>query len=56
MFDFIYNIANDIYYGYLSIKCSNKYCKRVFKVSRNNYDGSEYCCNTGCAFEAYNNK
>ncbi len=56
MFDYIYNVVNDIYYGYLIIKCANKNCKRIFKISRNNYNNTEYCCNMSCTFEAYNNK
>ena len=55
MFDYIYNIVNDIYYGYLIIKCANNNCKRTFKILRNNYKGGLYSCNMGCALEAYNN-
>ena len=56
MFDFIYNIMNDIYYGYIIIKCANNKCKNVFYLSRNNFiNGTEYCCNMSCTFEAYNN-
>ncbi len=55
MFDYIYNIVNDIYYGYLIIKCANNTCKRTFKISRNDYKGGLYACNMGCSLEAYNN-
>ena len=55
MFDYIYNIINDMYYGYITIKCANKKCERIFKISRNNYTGGLYCCNMGCGFEANNN-
>ena len=47
---------NDIYYGYIIIKCPNNKCKNVFYLSRNNFiNGTEYCCNMSCTFEAYNN-
>jgi hypothetical protein len=53
--NYIYNMMNDIYYGYIKIKCSNNKCNNVFNISRNNIiKGTEYCCNMGCTFEAYN--
>jgi hypothetical protein len=36
MFNYIYNIVNDIYYGYIEVKCCNRNCNRVFKFARNN--------------------
>ena len=55
MFDYIYNVVNDIYYGYLIIKCANNNCKRTFKISRTNYKGGLYSCNMGCSLDSYNN-
>jgi hypothetical protein len=57
MFDYIYNVVNDmyyVYYGYITIKCANNNCKRTFKISRNNYKGGLYSCNMGCSLEVYN--
>ena len=57
MFDYIYNIMNDIYYGYIEVKCCNSNCNRVFKFARNNIninDVNNYCCRMGCALAAFN--
>ena len=57
MFDFIYNIMNDIYLGYVEVKCSNRNCNRIFKFSRNNININNinnYCCRMGCALATYN--
>jgi hypothetical protein len=57
MFSYITNILGDIFYGYIEVKCANKGCRRIFKLTRNNFYNNgitEYSCNMGCALEAYN--
>ena len=58
MFTYLSNIALDIYYGYINIKCVNKNCNQIFKMSRNKlepYMDNHYCCNMGCALQYFNN-
>jgi hypothetical protein len=55
-FNYCKNILSDIYYGYIEIKCANKLCGRVHKISRNIFysnSSNTYCCNMGCSLEAY---
>ncbi len=57
MFTYLTNIALDIYYGYIEIKCVNPTCNRVFKMSRNKLDiniANNYSCNMGCALNYFN--
>jgi hypothetical protein len=57
MFTYIQNVLGDMIYGYIEIKCANKLCNRVFKLTRNSYydnGKTDYSCNMGCAFEAFN--
>jgi hypothetical protein len=57
MFEYLSNVALDVYYGYIEIKCVNKNCNRIFKFSRNKISPNtpnHYCCNMGCALN-YNN-
>ncbi len=44
-------------FGYVEVRCCNKTCNRVIKVSRNLLETSgsnNFSCNMGCALEAYN--
>ncbi len=54
MINYFTNILQDIYYGYIEVKCCNNNCNQVFKISRNKYKNTLYSCNTGCALAAYN--
>ena len=57
MFTYLSNIALDIYYGYVEVKCVNPLCNRVFKLSRNNVNyniSDSYSCNMGCALNYFN--
>lgn len=57
MLSYISNIIQDIYYGYVEIKCANPYCSQTFKVSRNIIDKNNkpyYSCNMGCALNSFN--
>ena len=48
---------NDIYLGYIEVKCANRDCNRVYKFSRNSFninDINNYCCRMGCALAAFN--
>jgi hypothetical protein len=57
MFSYIQNVLGDVFYGYMEVKCANKLCNRLFKLTRNNYYNNgqtDYSCNMGCALEAYN--
>ena len=57
MFYYIKNVLGDMIFGYIEVKCANKLCNRVFKLTRNNFYSNgkgEYSCNMGCAFEAFN--
>ena len=57
MFSYISNIFQDIYYGYIEIKCANPNCSRIFKMSRNKLDihyDINYSCNIGCALNSFN--
>jgi hypothetical protein len=51
------NIIKDITYGYVEVKCCNKSCNRISKVSRNS-EVAKYpnnvSCNMGCALACYN--
>ena len=51
------NIIKDILFGYeplVEVKCASPYCTRIFKISRNSYNNTEYSCNMGCALNANN--
>lgn len=54
---YMWNVVKDVTYGYLEVKCCNRNCGRVFKISRNT-DAAKYntnvSCNAGCALAAYN--
>ena len=50
----IINNIRDIFYGYIQVKCANPNCSKIFKISRNSYQNTEYSCNMGCALNAYN--
>ena len=57
MFSYFSNVAKDIYYGYVNVKCANKNCSRIFKISRNRLETNminNYCCNMGCGLEYFN--
>ncbi len=57
MFSYLSNIALDIYYGYVEVKCVNPMCNRVFKFSRNKLDlnmKNNFSCNMGCALNYFN--
>ena len=56
MFYYLKNITSDIIFGYVDVKCANKYCNRIHKFARNNIDfnTNNYCCNMGCAFASNN--
>ena len=34
-YEFIKNTILDLFYGYVEIRCANKLCNRVYKLSRN---------------------
>lgn len=47
---------NDIIYGYVDVKCCNKNCSRIHKLSRTTDADKyniEYACNMGCAMAAF---
>ena len=57
MITYFSNVLQDIFYGYIEIKCVNESCKRVFKISRNKinlYGTNNYSCNMGCALSYFN--
>ncbi len=56
MFTYLKNIALDLYYGYIDVKCVNPTCNRTFRLSRNNYNynNNNYSCNMGCALNFVN--
>lgn len=57
MFSYIQNVLGDMIFGYIEVKCANKLCNGIFKLTRNNFYNNgkgEYSCNMGCAFEAFN--
>ena len=35
MFYYLWNVAKDVTFGYIEVKCCNRNCGRVFKISRN---------------------
>ncbi len=54
---YYFNVIQDILFGYVEVRCCNKTCNRVIKVSRNLLETSgsnNFSCNMGCALEAYN--
>jgi hypothetical protein len=54
---YLWNVAKDITFGYLELKCCNKNCVRTFKISRNSEvskNPNNVSCNMGCALAAYN--
>jgi hypothetical protein len=56
MFTYLSNIALDIYYGYVEIKCVNPSCNRIFKMARNKLDSNitnHFSCNMGCALNYF---
>jgi len=57
MITYLSNLIQDIYYGYVNVKCVNKSCSRVFKMSRNTLNQNNinnYSCNMGCALNYFN--
>ena len=56
MYNYTKNILLDMIYGYITIYCENQNCKRMYKLSRNEYEShhsTTFCCNMGCSLEAY---
>jgi hypothetical protein len=58
----IYKSMKNIVYGYADVKCCNKQCAKIIKISRsdNNLTNNDltnnnyYACGMGCAFQSYN--
>ncbi len=54
---YYYNVFKDMVFGYVEVRCCNKLCNRVLKVSRNLLETTgpnNFSCNMGCAYGAYN--
>jgi hypothetical protein len=51
------NICKDLLIGYIEVRCCNKSCNRLIKVSRNSEAAkmpNNVSCNMSCAYGAYN--
>jgi len=53
---YIKDKIKDIIYGYIQVKCCNKNCNNIHKLSRTsdaNKHIMSYACNMGCAMAAF---
>lgn len=56
-YEFVKNNVMDLIHGYIKVKCANKLCNTVHKLSRNDYcvkNNIPYACNLGCSMSAFN--
>jgi len=56
-YEFIKNSVFDLIYGYVEVKCANKLCNVIYKLSRNSQcvkHNMSYACNMGCSLSAFN--
>lgn len=53
---YLKNKLYDIFFGYIEVKCCNKNCNSIHKISRTTdtiIHNMSYACNMGCAMAAF---